>query len=415
MKLNLRSVVCGATAMLKSESESKLTSASVLSGTRARQAQSSIRSSFSRTCRLVAKVAARTMSMGALTLAVPLFAHASTYVYVANADSASISTFSLDESNGSLQPLKTVPVGGTVMPMALSPDHLRLYAGLRSKPYRVVSFAVNPLNGDLIELGRAPLAESMAYLSTDATGRHLLSASYGGNLLAVNGIGADGVASDVLQTVPTGPMAHAIRVSPDNHYAFASVLGSDAWLRLRFDATSGHLTLDPQPAYSLPKNSGPRHFVFSSDERHIYLIDELDGKLHMLNFDPQRDTVRPTQTVSILPPDFNGDKPWGADLHLSPDGHFLYISERTSSTLGVYRVNRTDGTLVRTGTYATEKQPRGFNIDPSGHYLLAVGQLSPTMSAYRINTKTGALERIGQYPVGQGANWVEIVGFGSAP
>ncbi|WP_259460845.1 beta-propeller fold lactonase family protein [Paraburkholderia sp. BL23I1N1] len=343
--------------------------------------------------------------------AVPCISQAATYAYVSNADSQDISVFNLDKSNGSMTAVETVGVGGTVMPMSFSPDHLRLYAGLRSKPYRVVSFAVNPLDGRLIELGRAPLADSMAYVSTDATGRYLFSASYGGNLLAVNRIGADGVAGDVQQTIGTGPMAHAIRNAPDNRYVFASVLGADAWLRLKFDASTGQLTEDAAPAYSLPPKSGPRHFVFSADHRFAYLIDELDGKLHVLAFDGARDTVKPVQTISILPPNFWGDKPWGADLHLTPDGRFLYASERTSSTLAAYKISAASGKLTRIGTFQTEKQPRGFNIDPSGQYLLAVGQLSTNLSAYRIDCKTGALSAIGQYPVGKGANWVEIVEF----
>jgi 6-phosphogluconolactonase len=360
------------------------------------------------------------MSVKAVTHAVAILfagvamsgaAQAATYAYVSNADSQDISVFSLDKSNGALKPVETVAVGGTVMPMAFSPNHLRLYAGLRSKPYRVVSFAVNPLDGHLTELGRAPLAESMAYVSTDASGRYLFSASYGGNLLAVNSIAANGVVGEVRQIVKTGPMAHAIRNAPDNRYVFASVLGSDAWLRLKFDASNGSLTEDAAPAYSLPAQSGPRHFVFSPDHRFTYLIDELDGKLHVLAFNNQRDTVKPLQTISVLPPNFSGDKPWGADVHLTPDGRFLYASERTSSTLAAYRVDRASGKLTRIGTYATEKQPRGFNIDPSGNYLLAVGQLSSNLSAYRIDPKTGALSALGQYPVGKGANWIEIVEF----
>ena len=336
--------------------------------------------------------------------------HAATYVCVSNADSRDISVFRVDAQSGALASVETVPVGGTVMPMALSPDHNKLYAALRSEPYSVVTFAINPLDGRLIELGRAPLAQSMAYISVDGTGRYLLSASYGGNLLAVNRIGGDGVAGNVLQTVKTGPMAHAIRTSADNHYAFASVLGADAWLRLKFDSSNGELTEDANPAYSLPKGSGPRHFVFSPDRRFVYLIDELDGKLHALAFNASGDTVKPIQTISILPPGFAG-KPWGADLHLTPDGRFLYTSERTSSTLSVYRVSTATGELTRVNTYPTEKQPRGFNIAPSGKYLFAVGQLSPTLSAYRIDSKTGALETIGQYPVGKGANWIEVVDF----
>nr|WP_073426696.1 MULTISPECIES: beta-propeller fold lactonase family protein [Paraburkholderia] len=356
----------------------------------------------------------RALGVAALVLGTAVVSgvsQAATYAYVSNADSQDISVFSLDESNGALAPVQTVAVAGTVMPLALSPDHLRLYAGLRSKPYRVVSFAVNPLDGRLIELARAPLADSMAYVSTDATGRYLLSASYGGNLLAVNPIGRDGVAGDVQQTVKTGPMAHAIRTTSDNRFAFASVLGADAWLRLKFDAANGRLADDAAPAYSLPPKSGPRHFVFSPDQRFTYLIDELDGKLHVLAFNRAGDNVKAIQTISILPLDFSGDKPWGADIHLTPDGRFLYASERTSSTLAAYKVDTASGKLTRIGTYPTEKQPRGFNIDPSGRYLLAAGQLSTSLSAYRIDRKSGALSAIGQYPVGKGANWIEIVRF----
>jgi len=334
-----------------------------------------------------------------------------TYVYVSNSESEDISVFRMDNEDGGLVAVQTVPVGGTIMPMALSPDRRRLYAALRSQPYCVVSFAIDPLDGRLAERGRAPLAGSMAYVATDAAGRYLLCASYGGNLLAVNRIDNDGVAGEVQQIVGTGPNAHAIRASADNRFAFAAVLGADQLLRLNFDASTGRLAEPALPAWTLPAGAGPRHFVFSADERFVYLLDELDGKLHVLAFDRVRGAVEPIQSVSILPPDFHGDKPWGADLHLTPDGRFLYASERTSSTLAAFRVEAVTGRLARIGTHGTPKQPRGFGIDPSGRYLFAVGQLSPVMSVYRIDAQTGALHEIGQYPVGEGANWVEVARF----
>src|SRR5476649_884621 len=107
-------------------------------------------------------------------------AQASTYAYVANADSANISVFRLDETSGALTAVQTLVVGGTVMPMALSPDHHTLYAALRSKPYQVLTLTINPADGQLTLRHASPLAESMAYISTDNTGRWLFSASYGG-------------------------------------------------------------------------------------------------------------------------------------------------------------------------------------------------------------------------------------------
>ena len=104
-------------------------------------------------------------------------------------------------------------------------------------------------------------------------------------------------------------------------------------------------------------------------------------------------------------------KPSAADLHITPNGKFLYGSERTSSTLAGFRVNPSDGTLTAIGSVPTEKQPRGFNIDPTGRYLLAVGQLSHALSTYRIDPESGKLTKLKEYPMGQNPNWVEILDF----
>jgi 6-phosphogluconolactonase len=109
-----------------------------------------------------------------------------------------------------------------------------------------------------------------------------------------------------------------------------------------------------------------------------------------------------------LPKGVDG-KPWAADIHLTPDGKFLYASERTSNTIAAFRIDPKTGALTSLGSTATEKQPRGFNIDPSGRYLLAVGQLSNSMTAYAIDKATGALTKLNETAVGKNPNWVEIV------
>jgi 6-phosphogluconolactonase len=96
---------------------------------------------------------------------------------------------------------------------------------------------------------------------------------------------------------------------------------------------------------------------------------------------------------------------------LTPNGHFLYAAERTSSTLGAFRVDTASGKLTYLGGTPTEKQPRGFNIDPTGRFVVVSGELSDTISSYAIDAETGALKPIGRYPTGKGANWVEIVAF----
>jgi 6-phosphogluconolactonase len=112
------------------------------------------------------------------------------------------------------------------------------------------------------------------------------------------------------------------------------------------------------------------------------------------------------------PPARNTDNDiWAADLHLTPNGKFLYMTERTSNSLATFSVDGASGKLIYLGSTHTEKQPRGFAIDPKGRFLVVSGEKSDTISAYAIDEASGALKLIGKYPAGKDANWVEIVSF----
>ncbi|WP_245263201.1 lactonase family protein [Azorhizobium doebereinerae] len=335
---------------------------------------------------------------------------AGTFVYVSNADSREISVLSLDERTGALTPVATTPTKGAVMPLALSPDRRHLYASLRSEPYSVSTFAVDPATGTLTEQSTVKLPDNMAYLSTDATGRFLLSASYTGDKIAINPIGPDGLAGETpVQVVPTGKNAHAIRVDPANTHVLASNLGSDVMLQFRFDPASGQVSPGTPPAVATAKGAGPRHFVFSPDGRFVYGTNELDGTVNSYRYDAAAGTLALIGTVSAVPPDFKGGAPATADIHLTPDGGLLYATERTSNTIAAYRVDAQTGALTPAGNFATETQPRGFAIDPLGRYLIAAGQKSGSATIYAINPESGALAPLGRQPLGKNPNWVEIV------
>ncbi len=340
---------------------------------------------------------------------------AKTFAYVGNAGSNEIYVFSIDPKKGELTLIdKTAFPGiekpGASTPMAVSPDHRFLFAGVRSEPFTAVTFAIDGKTGKLKHVGNGPLADSMAYISTDRTGRFLLSASYGGNKVAVNPIGADGVVKPPQQVVPTGPNAHAILVDPSNHYAFASNLGSDTVLDFRFDGATGQLTPNDPPSIKVGEKSGPRHFIFHPNRKYVYLIHELDGSVRVFDFDSATGALKQKQTVSSLPEGFK-DKPWAADIHITPNGRFLYTSERTSSTIKAFKVDPKDGTLTEGGSVPTETQPRGFAIDPTGHYLAATGEKSDGVTVYAIDQSSGALTNLKSYKVGKSPNWVEFVSF----
>ena len=96
---------------------------------------------------------------------------------------------------------------------------------------------------------------------------------------------------------------------------------------------------------------------------------------------------------------------------MTPNGKFLYISERTSNSLSALGVDGASGKLTYLSSTPTERQPRGFAIDPKGKFLVAAGEKSDTISVYSIDQGSGALKLLNKYPTGKGANWVEIVSF----
>jgi 6-phosphogluconolactonase len=355
---------------------------------------------------------------------------AGTFVYVSNAEEGDIGMYTL-QADGSLQPGQRFKAAKLVMPMAVSPDKRYLIAAVRSKPFQAYSYSIEKGSGALNLVGTGTLAESYPYIALDRSGRFLLGASYGANQVGVNPVGPDGRVGEPLQVVPTARNAHSIRTDNTNRFVFVPHLGTDQVFQFLFDEKSGRLAANTPPVLQLKQGSGPRHLIVSSDNRFVYLLNELTGMVTTLSLDPNAGTLKELDSVSALPPDTklvpgvprgavgtpganqaprNTDNDiWASDLHLTPNGRFLYAAERTSSTLGAFRVETTSGKLTYLGSTATEKQPRGFNIDPTGRFAVVSGEQSDTVSSYAIDAETGALKPIGRYPTGKGANWVEIV------
>lgn len=341
-------------------------------------------------------------------------AKTTTFVYVGNAESQDVTVLALG-AGGELTPVETVAVPGpelpgSTSPMALSPDKKRLYVALRNEPFSVVTFAIDRNSGRLTPVGSAPSTYSMACIFAERCGNYLLGASYGGHTVAVAPIGADGIVRAVQQTVPT-KNAHCIVTDPSNRNVLHTSLGEDVVYQHKINAKSGKLTPNDPPTVAVKAKAGPRHLTFSPDGKFVYLVNELDGSIYVFPWNARTGTLKKEiQIASALPKGFSG-KPWAADIHVAPDGKFLYASERTSSTLAAFRVDRRNGTLTAIGNFATERQPRAFAIDPGGRYLLAVGQLSDSLTSYAIDKKNGKLAKLKRYPVGGNPNWVEIVDF----
>lgn len=376
------------------------------------------------------------IAAGMMLFAATATAQESAFVYVSNGDSGTVTAYALDKVQHKLTPLGEYPTGLKSMPMVVSKDKKTLYISVRSQPYHVSSWHIQK-DGTLTHFADSPLPEAMAYLSLDKSGRFLLSSSYGGDLFSINRITADGkVVSAPVQVVHTGKRAHSIQTDPSNQYLYVPLLGADQMLQYRFDSKTGTVTPNNPAFVNIQREAatGPRHFAFApkADEQgdqNLYLLTEMAGNISRLtvnkngtlteqdvtpSLDPgiaknmQRGEARPLTGDDDLP---KSEKPrlWQADIHITPDGRFLYSTERTSSSLTAFAVAPTDGKLTLINSIKTEAQPRGFAIDNSGRYLIESGQKSTQVALYSIDQGSGKLGLIERVPTGKGANWVTIV------
>jgi 6-phosphogluconolactonase len=325
--------------------------------------------------------------------------------YVSNADSHDISVLDLHD-DGAIHLIERVHAGGKVKPLAIGRGHTSLYAALTSEPYSVKSWAIDSNTGRLRPTQIVHAADNMTYLSVDRSGRYLLGASYFGDKISINAVDARGETTPKPQfVIPTRKHPHCIVTDPSNKFLFVPALGADAIEQYRFDEKSGRITPNRPSAVATKPGAGPRHLAFYPDGSRLFCTNELDGTVDMYRMH-NSGTLTLLSSSSAMPAGFKG-KPWTADIHLTPDGRFLYASERSSSTIAAFRIS--NGMLALIGHYPTELQPRGFNTDPSGRYLLAVGEKSNNLSTYEIDGRTGALRRLMRLDVGQGPNWVEII------
>lgn len=328
-----------------------------------------------------------------------------TFVYVSNADSGDISVLSL-AAGGELTPVHTLALGGSLMPLALSPCQSFLYVARRSEPMALLSLRIDPQRAPE-SVGRDWVTRQHGLCFNRPQRQVLFAASYPSHQITVSPIGPDGRVGAVQQTLGTGPNAHAILAAPSNRHVLVTSLGGGRLMNFEFDPASGQLSPKPAADWTARPGAGPRHFCFSPCGRFVYLLNELDAGLDVLAFDAHSGQLRALQTISSLPSGFSGQA-WAADIHITPDGRHLYTSERNSSTLAIFKVQPESGLLSSLGHVPVEAQPRGFAIDASGQQLLVVGQQSHHLGRWRIDPHSGQLDLQQRLPVGQNPNWVEI-------
>ncbi|MBJ7539425.1 lactonase family protein [Marinomonas transparens] len=337
------------------------------------------------------------------------------YIYVANSADKVISQYWLDTNKDELRLISETPAELRVMPMLISPDQAYLYAAIRSEPFKLVSYRIDASSGALSKQAEVMSSYSMANIGMDRSGRFLLSCSYGDDLVGVNPIRQNGLVGEMQQVVQTQRHAHAVHASPDNSFVFVSCLGDDQIMQYRFDHKTGKLTANNPASVATTMGSGPRHFSFSPCGDYLYVLGETSGSVATYSYDSVTGLLTFLAETTGLPlslfePVAEGQRRiWATDIHLSPDGRFLYLSEVTKSIVTVLSIDSNNGLPSYQGYVEVESHPRGFNLTKDGKYLIVAGTQDTHIGLYQLESETGFPVRVNQASTAQGANWVEVV------
>lgn len=294
--------------------------------------------------------------------------------------------------------------------MAVSPDQKFLYAihakEFGQEPEQVAAYALEGRTGKLKLLNRqSTRGTASCSLAVDATGKTLLVANYNtGNIasLPVKTDGSLGEAASFIQHAGSsvdperqkGPYAHCIVASPDNRFALVADLGIDQVLVYRLDAAAAKLTPHDPPFARSPAGAGPRHLTFHPNGKRVYVINELKNSVTFFDYDAKAGKLTERQTISTLPDDFTGTS-YCADLKITPNGKFLYGTNRGHDSVAAYRI-ADDGKLSLIEIEPSlGKGPQNLAILPGGEVLLCANMPGDNVAAFTIDQDSGALQPLG--------------------
>lgn len=235
--------------------------------------------------------------------------------------------------------------------------------------------------------------------------KNVIVANYSGGNISVFGKNQDGSIAPAKQVVQhfgkginvkrqESPHVHMVYFSPDKKYVLANDLGNDQVYSYSYNANSVNEPLKIKDSVAVKSGSGPRHLTFSKDGKFVYLLQELDGALTIFSY--ANGILKKIDETTILAKDFKGSFS-SADIHISPDGKFLYASNRgEANTITIFKVLK-NGKLQLTGqTSSLGKGPRNFAIDPSGNFLLVAHQYSNQVVVFKRDKNTGAITDTGK-------------------
>lgn len=272
----------------------------------------------------------------------------------------------------------------------------------------VAAYSIATESRQLTRLNRqSARGRTSCYLDVDNTGRTVVVANYSSGDVAALPVQKDGSLGEAASYVrhsgssvdparQQGPYAHCIEISPDNRFALAADLGIDKVLIYRLDVATARLTVNEAQSFaSVAPGSGPRHLTFHPNGKRVYVINELKNTVTSFEYGAEDGTLEKQQTISTLPDDFTGTS-YCADLKITPDGRFLYGTNRGHDSIAIYRI-ADDGRLSLVAIEPSlGKGPQNLLITPDGRWLLCANMPGNNVAVFKINGQSGRIKLSGE-------------------
>jgi 6-phosphogluconolactonase (cycloisomerase 2 family) len=301
-------------------------------------------------------------------------------------------------------------VGGLTNPsyLALSPDQRFLYSVHGDEDY-ATAFALDAETGHARLVNRAATGGSNGVRQAiDGSGKFMVVANYASGTVAVMAIAPDGSLRDQHQLVAlqgergphriqqTGSLPHDIVLDPSGRFVLVPDKGLDRVFSFRLDAAAGRLTPTEQGSVQTRPGAGPRHLAFHPKLPIVWVLNELDSTTTTYSWDAATGAMKPIQVITTLPTNFTGYSTT-AEIAVTPDGRFVYCSNRGHDSVTIYATDAASGLLSPVGWQSTQGSgPRFICLDPAGRFLHAANEQGDTVVTFRVDAASGKLTPTGQ-------------------